>query len=70
MGETKSAESTKKKGFFSNVKSEFGKIIWPSKNTVAKQSFAVIVISAILAAFIACLDMGLIEVINKFLNIG
>lgn len=68
MGETKSAKSTEKKSFFSNVKAEFGKIIWPNKNTVAKQSFAVIVITAILSAFIALLDMGIIEVVDKVLK--
>ncbi len=70
MGETKSAEGTKKKGWFKNLKSEFNKIMWPDKKTVAKQSFAVIVITAILAVFIGLLDTGIIEVLDKVLKIG
>lgn len=63
-------EEAKKKGLFKGVKSEFHKIVWPDKETVAKQSVAVIVITAILAIFIGLLDTGIIEVLDKVLNIG
>ncbi len=70
MGDTKSAKSTEKKSFFSNVKAEFAKIIWPNRETVAKQSVAVIVITAVLATFVGLLDMGVITVIQKVLKIS
>ena len=38
------------------MKSEFKKIIWPDKESLAKESVAVIVISAILALLIALID--------------
>jgi len=42
--------------FFKGVKAEFKKIIWPSQETLAKETFAVIVISIILGVIIAVLD--------------
>ena len=49
MGDTTvSTEKAPKKSFFKGVKSEFSKIIWPSKDALIKESAAVIVISVIL----------------------
>ncbi|MCR5768439.1 MAG: preprotein translocase subunit SecE [Lachnospiraceae bacterium] len=45
-----------KKSFFKGVKSEWRKITWPSKETLFKETTAVIVISVILGAAIALLD--------------
>ena len=44
-------------GFFAGVKAEFGKIIWPTRDDVIKQTTAVVVVSAICCALIALLDM-------------
>ena len=44
------------KGFFTGVKAEFGKIIWPTKDDVTKQTTAVVVVSVICCALIAVLD--------------
>lgn len=54
-----SAESARKVSKFSRIKSEFKKIIWPDKKSAAKQSVAVIVISALLGVVIALLDIVL-----------
>ena len=53
---TKTAVKAPKKSWFKGMKSEFKKIIWPDKETLAKESVAVIVISAILALLIALID--------------
>ena len=45
-----------KKSFFKGVKSEWRKITWPSKETLVKETTAVIVISVILGAAIALID--------------
>ena len=50
------AEKVKKPGFFSRVQSEFKKIIWPSKESAAKNTVAVVVLSVILGVIIALLD--------------
>ena len=44
------------KSFFTGVKAEFGKIIWPTKDDVTKQTTAVVVVSVICCALIAVLD--------------
>ena len=45
-------------GFFAGVKAEFGKIIWPTKDDIIKQTTAVVVVSAICCALIAVLDIA------------
>ncbi len=57
MAETKTTETTpKKKGFFKGLKAEFGRIIWPDKDTVWKESAVVLAVSVILALVIAGMD--------------
>ena len=45
-------------GFFTGVKAEFGKIIWPAKDDIVKQTTAVVVVSVICCALIAVLDIA------------
>ena len=54
MSET--AEKASKPSRWTQIKAEFKKIIWPDKQTVAKQTLAVVVISVILGIIIAILD--------------
>lgn len=44
--------------FFKGVKTEFKKIIWPSRDTLLKQLLAVLVTAIILGAVIVILDYG------------
>ena len=54
------------KRFFNGVKAEYSKIIFPSRETLRKQTVAVIIVAVFLAAVIAAMDfvftylMGLI----------
>ena len=57
MGETTGTEKAPKKSFFKGLKAEFNKIIWPDKDTVGKQTVAVIVCSVALGLIIALLDL-------------
>ena len=50
-------EKTPKIKFFDGVKSEFKKIVWPDKNTLLKQSVAVVIVSIVLGVIIAVVDM-------------
>ena len=60
MAETTSVkEKSTAKQWFKGLKSEFKKIVWPDKESVAKQTAAVIVITVILGAIISLLDTGL-----------
>ena len=57
MGETTGTEKAPKTSFFKGLKAEFNKIIWPDKDTVGKQTVAVIVCSVALGLIIALLDL-------------
>ena len=59
MGDSAKTDKTVKQGFFKGVKAEFKKISWPDKNSLAKQSVAVVVISVCLAVVISLLDMAI-----------
>ena len=52
------ADSNKenKPGFFTTVSAEFKKIIWPSKESVFKQSVAVTIIAVVLGGLITVFD--------------
>ncbi len=45
-----------KRSFFTELKGEFRKIIWPDKKLLGKQSVAVIVAAIIIGCIIAALD--------------
>ena len=59
MGETASNEKAPKTDFIKGLKAEFNKIIWPDKDTLLKQSVAVVVVvsTVILGIVIAALDL-------------
>ena len=62
MGETTAnttQEKAPKKSWFKGLKSEFKKITWPDRETLVKESAAVIVITIILGIVIALVDMGI-----------
>lgn len=56
MGESAKSEKAPKKSWFKGLKAEFKKVIWPDKESVAKQTVAVVVVSVILCVIIAVLD--------------
>ena len=56
MGENAKSEAAPKKSWLKGLKAEFKKIIWPDKESVAKQTIAVVVVSVILCVVIAFLD--------------
>ena len=61
MGETTAnttQEKAPKKSWFKGLKSEFKKIVWPDKDSLVKESVAVIVITAILGVVIALIDLA------------
>ena len=56
MGET-NTEKASKKSWFTGLKAEFSKIIWPDKKSVGKQTAAVVAVSIILGLIISVLDV-------------
>ena len=59
-----------KPGFFKGVKSEFGKITWPDRKATLKQSVAVVIISVLVGALIAVLDLGVTRGVKALVNVG
>ncbi|SER83681.1 preprotein translocase subunit SecE [Lachnobacterium bovis] len=59
MGETEKLEKAPKMSWFTGLKTEFKKIIWPDQKTLTRQTTAVIVISIIAGAIIALMDRGI-----------
>jgi len=57
MGETANTiEKAPKKSWFKGLKAEFKKIIWPDKESLAKQSVAVIIVTVIIGIIVSILD--------------
>lgn len=54
MGE-KTAK-TQKKSWFKGLQAEFKKVVWPDRNTLVKQTTAVVSVSILLGALISIVD--------------
>ena len=63
----KTNENVAKSSFSQEVKSEFKKIIWPSKESLTKESVAVIATTIVLGGVVALLDLGIQYLINSVL---
>ena len=53
------AEAKKKKGFnnwWTGLKAEFSKIIWPTKASIVRQSVVVVIVTTILGVLIGMID--------------
>ena len=53
MGEN---TKTQEKSWFKGLKAEFKTIVWPDKNTLAKQTTAGVAVSVVLGALISVVD--------------
>ena len=56
MGNSAEKKAKAGPGFFTGVRAEFKKIIWPDKKATLRQSVAVVVISVAVGVIIALLD--------------
>ena len=54
MGDTENTKKAPKKSFWKGLKAEYKRIIWPDKETVTKQTGAVIAVS------VAALDTAIV----------
>lgn len=52
----KKNEKAPKRSWFKGLKSEFKKIVWPDKETLSKQTIAVITISIVMCGLISIID--------------
>lgn len=59
MADSANKEKTSKPSFFKGLKAEYNKIVWPDKETLLKQSVAVVCISIVLGGIISLLDFAM-----------
>lgn len=57
--EESAKKSKNKRSFWKGVRAEFKKITWPDKDSLIKQSIAVVCVSLVLGVVIATLDFGI-----------
>jgi len=65
MGETanNTTEKAPKRSWFKGIKAEFQKIIWPDKDSLIKQTIAVISVTIALGLIIMVLDFAIEQLI-------
>lgn len=66
----KTATASKKKSHLQGLKAEFRRIIWPDKETITKETTAVVVSTVILGIIIALLDLLIKTGLDKVFQIG
>ena len=59
MGETEKLDKAPKESWFIGLSAEFKKIIWPEKQSLVRQTTAVIAVSVVLGLIIALLDFAI-----------
>jgi preprotein translocase subunit SecE len=68
MAENNNAVTEKSKGWFKGLKAEFKKIVWESRESVTKQTIAVVLISLVLGIIITLIDTALQFGIDKLIS--
>ena len=66
----KTATASKKKSRLQGLKAEYRRIIWPDKETITKETTAVVVSTVILGIIIALLDLLIKTGLDKVFQIG
>lgn len=66
----KSENKPAKKSFFQGLKHEFKQIKWPDRNSLVKESAAVLIVSVVLGIIISLVDLGFKFGLDKLLMIG
>ncbi len=69
MGDTGNKSAAPKESWFSGLKTEFKKIVWPTKQSLARQTTAVVVVSVVLGLIIALLDNIIKYGVNYLVNL-
>ena len=70
MGQTESKEKAPKTSWFTGLKAEFRKIIWPNQKSLVRQTTAVIAVSVVMGLIIALLDWAIQIGVNFLIGLG
>ena len=63
------ANAAKGTSWWKSVKAQFHRIIWPTKEEVARQSAVALVVSVFLGALIAIFDSVLLQIVDWIITI-
>lgn len=66
--EAEKKQKAPKKNWTKGLQAEFKKIVWPDKQTLVKQTVAVVSITAVLGVFIAFFDSGILQLLNLIIK--
>jgi preprotein translocase subunit SecE len=55
--------------YFSQVKSELSKVVWPSREEVVKLTALIIIISVVVGAYVGALDFVFIKILERIVAI-
>lgn len=66
--EAEKKQKAPKKNWTKGLQAEFKKIVWPDKQTLLKQTVAVVSITAVLGVFIAVIDSGILQLLNLIIK--
>ena len=59
MTKDKKTNKAKKPSWFKELKAEFNRIIWPTKERIAKETAVVVICAIIIGVIVAVLDVGI-----------
>ena len=66
----KNSGGKKKGGMFQSLKAEFHRVVWPDKDTIIKETTAVVISTIILGIIIALLDFLIKTGLDKIFQLG
>ena len=69
MGETENTSKAPKENWFAGLKAEFKKIIWPTKESLAKQTTAVVIVSVVVGLLITVMDFFIQHGVDILVNL-
>ena len=69
MGETENTSKAPKENWFAGLKAEFKKIIWPTKESLAKQTTAVVIVSVVVGLIITVMDLFIQHGVDILVNL-
>ena len=69
MGETENKNTAVKESWFAGLKTKKKKIIWPTKESLARQTTAVVIVSVVLGLIITLLDTLIQYGVNFLVNL-
>ena len=70
MGNTENVEKAPKTSWFTGLKAEFRKIVWPDQKSVVRQTIAVIAVSVVTGLIIALLDWAIHQGVDFLIGLN